>query len=139
MASRGFQLESDQDGSPAFELEDGPGESAGFLLEDEPLVELSNSLPSKKRKVKPTNRSCQFNATTTTKDTAAAAEKSADDLERKLHDASLQGKILLELFCGVAAVAAGACGHAGIVGVGLDILGGFDLTRALAVVWSGHW
>ena len=81
--------------------------------------------------MKPTKRSCPSNATTTTKDTDAVAEKSADDVERKLHDASLQGKIPLELFCGVAAVAAGACRHAGIVGVGIDILDGFYLTRAL--------
>ena len=86
--------------------------------------------------MKPTKRSCPSNATTTTKDTDAVAEKSADDVERKLHDASLQGKIPLELFCGVAAVAAGACRHAGIVGVGIDILDGFDLTRALFAVYN---
>ena len=42
-----------------------------------------------------------------------------------------RAKSLWNFFCGVAAVAAGACRHAGIVGVGIDILDGFDLTRAL--------
>ena len=42
-----------------------------------------------------------------------------------------RAKSLWNFFAEFAAVAAGACRHAGIVGADLDILGGFDLTRAL--------
>ena len=46
--------------------------------------------------------------------------------------ASQKGHILLELFCGVGAVVAATVAFPGIVGIGLDILSGFDLTCSSA-------
>lgn len=95
----------------------------GFLLEE-------TGAPSPSAAVRSTKRRRSMGE----KHGAAAVVSTAEvlDVDSLLVEASTRGRVVLELFCGVGAVAAAASRMPGNVGVGLDILEGYDLTSSLA-------